>query len=261
MSAHASDGGLPLTGERTAPGIVHENYWFARHVAAYTLAARRARGVVVLDAGCGEGYGTRILAGAAARVLGVDRVPDVVAHARRAYPEADLLVADVCDLPLADESVDLVVSLQVIEHVAAPDRLVAEAARVLRPGGELLCATPNRVTFSPGAAAPTNPFHIREFTAGELFEELSRALSVTGVLGLHHGPRLRALERLARRGLPNLLLATPPDAWPRWLRAAVARVRPADFRWRGTHGSLDLLALGRRPHRAPSAAPPRRSAR
>ena len=57
-----ADEPLPLTGERTAPGVPEENYWFQRHVVAYHRAAELVRGLRVLDAGCGEGYGTDLLA-------------------------------------------------------------------------------------------------------------------------------------------------------------------------------------------------------
>lgn len=236
---------LPLTGERTVPGIADENYWFARHVAMYELAASRARRRTVLDAGCGEGYGTRMLADTAAQVSGVDIVGEVVAHARSTYPDVAFIEADLCDLPLPDDGLDLVVSLQVIEHLPDIPRFVAEMARVLRPGGEFVCATPNRLTFTPGSDVPVNPFHTREFTAAELRETLSEHFTVRTVLGLHHGPRLRAVERLAGRTVPELVLATPPRQWPRWLRALVTRVGPRDFRLRSTDldGSLDLVAV------------------
>ena len=55
---------LVLTGERTLPGIPEENYWFCRHLFAYELAAGLGAGRI-LDAGCGEGYGTALLARAA----------------------------------------------------------------------------------------------------------------------------------------------------------------------------------------------------
>ena len=52
---------LALTGERTVPGIARENYWFRRHLVVYEALAPRCRGVV-LEAGCGEGYGADLLA-------------------------------------------------------------------------------------------------------------------------------------------------------------------------------------------------------
>ncbi len=63
---------LELTGERTVPGIAHENYWFRRHEAAYLDLVRHCVGAVVLEAGCGEGYGAALIAGHAARVVALD---------------------------------------------------------------------------------------------------------------------------------------------------------------------------------------------
>ena len=62
---------LTLTGERTLPGIRHENYWFQRHLAAYRWVAKSVpvRGAVVVEAGCGEGYGGQLLADAGAALV------------------------------------------------------------------------------------------------------------------------------------------------------------------------------------------------
>jgi SAM-dependent methyltransferase len=241
---------LPLTGERTLPGIASENYWFQRHVAAYRFAATRCRCRHVLDAGCGEGYGSRLLAARAATVLGVDVAADVIEHARSAYPPGthpgvEFRAADLSRLPLADSSLDVVVCLQVIEHLADVDGFLAEVARVLRPGGEFVCATPNRLTFSPGRETPANPFHVREYAPAELVDLLGGRLRLKALLGVHHASWLRALEATARRPLPDLLLASPTEDWPGWLRATVARVRSDDFRLRADRiaDSLDLVAI------------------
>lgn len=233
------------------PDVPAENYWFQRHVAAYALAARACRRRRVVDAGCGEGYGLRLLADAgAASVVGVELAPDVAAHARATYPEARVLEADVGAVPLPDASVDVVVSLQVIEHVWDVPGFLAECARLLRPGGELWCATPNRLTFTPDGDGPCNPFHHEELAPDELAGRVraTAGLELRTLLGLHHGPRLRAVERLAGRSFPDLQLSRPPAEWPRALRAAVRAVRPGDFRWRVDRAerSLDLLAIASR---------------
>jgi hypothetical protein len=59
----------------------------------------------------------------------------------------------------------------------------------------------------------------------------------------------KPVERLARRPIPALLLAAPPEARPRWQRAGVARVRVGDFRIsaRELDTSLDLVALAAKP--------------
>lgn len=239
----------PLTGERTAPGIAHENYWFARHLAVYEHAARWCAGRRILDAGCGEGYGTELLAGVAGSVVGVELDERVVAHARRKYTRARFVIGNLIDIPAQDASVDVVVSLQVIEHLWDVDRFLSEVARVLVPGGLFLCATPNRLTFTPGSDTPVNPFHVREFTAAELAHELAPRFTVEQVLGVHNGRRLRAVERLLGRPLPERLLEQPPEAWPAWLRAVVRRVRPADFpiTAEAIDASLDLLTHARAP--------------
>jgi SAM-dependent methyltransferase len=256
--------GLVLTGERTLPGIPDERYWFERHVVAYRLAqARVAAGArVVLDAGCGEGYGLAMLEEAGAtRVVGVDLEPPVVAHAQATYGSDVIEVheAELMALPLDDDTVDLVVSFQVIEHLHDIPGYLRSLRRVTRPGGEVWIATPNRLTFTPGSDVPVNPFHTREFTAGELADECRAAgFEVTRLLGIGHGRQLRAIERLTRRTFVDLVTATPPQTWPRWLRATVHRVTPSWFTVApgtvhddGTSdldATLDLLAVCRVPH-------------
>lgn len=246
---------LALTGERTLPGIPRENYWFQRHVVAYRLAAVAAPGRVVLDAGCGEGYGLQLLAaGGAARVIGADLEPDVVDHAARTYAhEHGSIEVHACELmalPLTDDAVDLTVSFQVIEHLHDIPGYLASLRRVTRPGGEVWLATPNRLTFTPGSDTPVNPFHTREFTAGELREEATAAgLAVASVWGVHHGRTLHTVEAVTRTTIPDLLTGRPPDAWPTWLRRLVHRVTPDHFAVhdRDLDASLDLLAMCRVP--------------
>lgn len=255
--------GLVLTGERTLPGIPDERYWFERHVVAYRLAQRRvaAGAEVVLDAGCGEGYGLAMVADAGAhRVIGVDLEAPVVAHARATYGSdvVEVHEAELMSLPLEDGEVDFVVSFQVIEHLHDIPGYLRSLRRVTRPGGEVWIATPNRLTFTPGSDVPVNPFHTREFTAAELVAECrASGFEVVRILGIEHGPLLRTIERLTRRTFVDLVTATPPDGWPRWLRATVHRVRPSWFAVRpgavATDGTsdldatLDLLAVCRVP--------------
>jgi SAM-dependent methyltransferase len=236
---------LALTGERTLPGVSVENYWFRRHEVTYRQALPLCAGRVVVDAGCGEGYGTALLAEVADRLVGVELVADVVAHARAAYPSVEFVQADLCDLPITSTTVDVVVSLQVIEHLPDVARYLSEMRRILRPGGRFLCATPNRLTFTPDSDTPVNPFHVKEFSAGELTGLLGRVFAVEEVRGVHHGRALRAIE--AQRGdtFSNLQLARPPQQWPAWLHEAVAAVTVDDFvvTIDDVDASLDLLAV------------------
>jgi SAM-dependent methyltransferase len=148
-------------------------------------------------------------------------------------------------LPLADASVEVVVCLQVIEHVTRQEDLVGECARVLRPGGILVVSTPNRLTFSPGRDRPRNPFHTRELSPGELADLLAPAFRITRMLGTWHGPRLRALAARHGGDLVVAQLAAPQDKWSTRLRRDVAAVRARDFVVRGgdVMTCLDLLAV------------------
>ncbi|HEY9418087.1 MAG TPA: class I SAM-dependent methyltransferase [Pseudonocardia sp.] len=242
--------GLPLTGERTVPGIDEENYWFRRHEVAYRHLLPHCREAIVLEAGCGEGYGADLVASVARRVVGLDCDARTVAHLADRYPSFSGVRADLAALPLASGSVDVVVNLQVIEHLSDQPLFLAGCARVLRPGGLLLISTPNRITFSPGRDTPLNPFHTRELAADELTELLVEAgFSIEEMLGLHHGPVLRALDAAHGGSIVDaqVAVAVGGQAWPDRLRADVASVSAADFdiHPRRVDDSLDLIAVAR----------------
>ncbi len=248
---------LPLTGERTVPGLDIENYWFRRHEVVYQRLAGRCTGRDVLEAGFGEGYGADLLAGVARRVTGVDYDESAVAHVRARYPRVDALQGNLAALPLPDASVDVVVNFQVVEHLWDQSQFVAECRRVLRPGGLLLMSTPNRITFTPGSDTPVNPFHTRELNATELTELLvDGGFVVEGMFGVFHGPALRALD--AKHGGSiidaQIALALADAPWPDDLLADVAAVRTEDFELLedgrdncDINDSLDLVAIAVRP--------------
>lgn len=249
ISQPEPDSDLILTGERTLPGIEHENYWFRRHEAAYRALLPFVHGASVLEAGCGEGYGAAAMRERARRVVALDTDPATAAHAARTYPSIDVVRGDLQRLPLSDGAVEVVTNLQVIEHLYDQEGFLAECARVLRPAGTLLITTPNRITFSPGRDTPLNPFHTRELSAAELAELLESDFVVTRMMGLSHGPRLRRWER--RNGsVMDQQLAGPPASWSPTLRTFVASVTADDFvvSAADVDASLDLVAVAyRRP--------------
>ncbi|WP_090095333.1 class I SAM-dependent methyltransferase [Lentzea jiangxiensis] len=236
---------LPLTGERTVPGIAEENYWFRRHEAAYLHLIRHCADAVVLEAGCGEGYGAQLIRTVARRVVALDYDELTSQHVSRAYPQLDVLRGNLATLPLRDGSVDVVANLQVIEHLWDQEGFLAECRRVLRPGGKLIVTTPNRLTFSPGQDTPLNPFHTRELAPSELDEMLRGAgFRVDELTGLRHGRRLDMLlnGQIIDAQVEVALSGAP---WPAELKEAVESVTVQDFDITpdDMDASLDLVAV------------------
>jgi SAM-dependent methyltransferase len=106
------------------------------------------RGRQLLEIGCGIGTDLARFAAGGARVTGVDLSQTAIDLARRNFDHlgltGDLRVADGEALPFPDASFDVVYGHGVLQYAAAPDRLVAEAHRVLRPGGEAIFMVYNR---------------------------------------------------------------------------------------------------------------------
>jgi SAM-dependent methyltransferase len=184
--------------------------------------------------------------------VGADLDATTVAHARDRYggPGITVVECELMALPLDDGAVDVTVSLQVIEHLHDVPGYLASLRRVTRPGGVLLLATPNRLTFTPDSDEPVNLFHVREFTAQELADEVRAAeIAVEQVLGVHHGPRLRAWEQAHGSSFTTTMTTLPPADWPEDYRDLVHAVTVDDFTVRDTDldTSLDLVAVCRVP--------------
>jgi len=157
--------------ERAAPDQMSEHLIESEHRGRYLWAADLADGLEVIDAGCGTGYGSEIIAAAGARrVVGVDISQEAIDYARSSSSRtaSEFHVGGLHELPFDDASFDLAVCFEVIEHVEEQPRAIAELRRVLKPSGVLAISSPNRDVYPPG-----NPHHVHEFVP----EELERALA------------------------------------------------------------------------------------
>jgi SAM-dependent methyltransferase len=93
---------------------------------------------VALDAACGTGRHTAYLASLGYRVIGVDTSPEMLARAREKVPEGEFYEADLHDVPLTDDSVDVVVCALSLSHVPDLTPPLTEFVRILRPNGHLV---------------------------------------------------------------------------------------------------------------------------
>jgi SAM-dependent methyltransferase len=234
---------LALTGERTLPDVPEENYWFRRHLAVYEWIAGRVGGRRVADLACGEGYGSNILAGAAAEVVGIDANPEAHEHARLRYRRPNLSfergLVEAFEGPC-----DAIVFLQTIEHVEQPGALLERFAAAAPLS---YVSTPNRLTLAPaGAEKSDNPWHLREYTVPEYRALLEPHFSTVELLGVFHARKLRVHELAIRAGWDRLhpaLRLTKPfyDRFVPAIAASDFALRPeadADL-----ERALDLVAV------------------
>jgi 2-polyprenyl-6-hydroxyphenyl methylase / 3-demethylubiquinone-9 3-methyltransferase len=155
----------------------------------------------VLDMGCGAGLLTEPLARLGGQVTGVDAAPENIAAAKAHAAESDLSIDyRAGDLSaVAEESFDLVISLEVVEHVTDPAAFIAGLAAALAPGGLMILSTPNRTALSKialigigetvGGIPPGTHDWNAFFTPKELAELVTRAgLKVADQRGLAFGP-------------------------------------------------------------------------
>jgi len=151
--------GLPATPEQLAMAYCR-----------YKMAGDLAEGKTVLEVGCGSGMGLAYLVKRAAHVVGGDPTLELVEEARQHVPSAELLHLSAEELPFRDASFDVVLMLEMIYYVADQERAIAEARRVLRPGGKLFICLPNRdrPDFNP------SPFSTRYPSARELSDLVAR---------------------------------------------------------------------------------------
>lgn len=151
------------------------------HLRRYELAGEilaATGGASVADLACGTGYGAGVLRASGARTyVGVDLDARTIEYAGRRHggEGRTFLVADAARTPIDGASVDLVASFETIEHVTDTAGLVAEYARVLKPGGLLVVSTPNKM-------GPT-PYHVHDFDVSSFVRALGARFEIERVLG------------------------------------------------------------------------------
>ncbi len=172
---------LKPTGERVIPDEGSNEEKYCGHLIFYDFASKYVKSKAILDDGCGAGYGTSFLTNAEpSETVGLDRSFEAISYASHKYwkPRLSYLIGDGVKLPFGDESFDVVVSSQVIEHVPKYTDYLLEILRVLKSSGILLIGTPNKQTFNPNGAPM--PFHFKEFYVKEFERVFTQLLRKSG---------------------------------------------------------------------------------
>jgi 2-polyprenyl-3-methyl-5-hydroxy-6-metoxy-1,4-benzoquinol methylase len=178
----------------------------AWHTPRYDFGACFVEGKRVLDAGCGEGYGSARLAETATEVLGVDYSPAAVAHAHAKYvrPNLRYQVMDLRNLTV-DGPFDVITCFEVLEHLDDHEAFLGSLAQLLAAEGTLVLSTPNKGYYQGEA---DNEYHVRETTPAELRRMLGAHFSEVELLGQvpTDWVRRETLKSLDVLGLRKLIL-------------------------------------------------------
>lgn len=147
------------------------NVTYQRCQFAYEYVLPLIKGKKILDLGCGLAYGTALMAQHASSITGVDYdVTTVESNVSRykSIPTLSFQRASLPPLPFADNTFEVITMFQFIEHIHERKKLLEECWRVLSENGTLVITTPNAAK-----SFARNPFHIHEYTFGEMKSELS----------------------------------------------------------------------------------------
>lgn len=157
---------LNYDGERFVPGADPDSE--ALHFHRYLALLDVVQGRDVLDIASGEGFGAWFMHHAAQSVTGVDVSAEAVHHSQERYGNERLrfLQGDCSAIPIEDQSVDVVVSLETIEHILDHQGFLSEVRRVLRPNGVFIVSTPDKEGYG-ASLDQANPFHAKELTQQE----------------------------------------------------------------------------------------------
>lgn len=164
---------MEFTGERMIPEYNHGQEIYLEHMTRYMFASQFVKDKVVLDIACGSGYGTDYLLKAGAKkVIGVDISEETINYCKEKYSDNKLefLVGSVEKIPAENNSIDIIISFETIEHVNEKEQLkfLQEVKRVLNLDGIFVVSTPNSLIYPKG-----NKFHLKELNPDE-FQKILR---------------------------------------------------------------------------------------
>jgi len=152
--------------------------WHEEHLSRYAFAKEYFPNKKVLDIACGTGFGSVYIAEQAPSFLyaadvSTEAIKSTKGKLQKSSTHWECGIQDGTNLQFEDNSFDVIISIETVEHIENDEKFVRELHRVLRPNGTLILSTPNGLITNPNGGKPENPFHIREYTPSELNSLLS----------------------------------------------------------------------------------------
>ena len=178
--------GILQTAERSTQLDPSENVIFQRHLIAYKEASKIITKGTVLEIGSGEGYAIIELLKNADKYIAIDKYNTEIPESIKDTNKIEFKQYEVPPIKdIADNSVDFVVTFQVIEHIQNDTLFVSEIYRVLKPGGKLILTTPNS-----NMSLSRNPWHVREYTVDQMEKILKTSFSNSIVQGVYGNDKI-----------------------------------------------------------------------
>lgn len=185
-------------GEHSSPTSGALRFIFYQHLAAYNYFAPKAGGLRILEVGCGDGYGSYLLASSAKSVLALDADRATINNAKEKYRRRNLEFR-YHKFPYGqlDGKFDIIVSLQVIEHINNPQSYLEKIIDHLTDNGILFLTTPN----APMTSYNENPYHFHEYSKDELYNLLTKFFNDINIMGLVLSERMFSYEENRKRNI------------------------------------------------------------
>jgi len=180
--------GRQRVAKRTDWDSAEQYLGYLRHFAAYRFAENYVKDKRVLEIGCGTGYGSDYLSPVTDSMVSIDQWKDGIASCHKTLSSDDLsfIPANALKLPFMDESFDVIISFQVIEHFSPKDcpQYISEIRRTLRKNGTFIATTPNSNLRLLPLQKQRNPEHMREYNPRTLRRLLKAHFGEIDILGL-----------------------------------------------------------------------------
>jgi ubiquinone/menaquinone biosynthesis C-methylase UbiE len=191
---------------RTSERIIPEHFLqskeayllYLKHLFAYEFAKEYiSTENSVIEVGCGEGYGTSYLSYNVQHIVGLDINEEMIQHASMKYSseKCSFKVYDGLNIPYDDNTFDMVVSFQVIEHIRDEINYLTEIRRILKRDGTCVLTTPNGTYRIKPGKNPWNRFHIREYYPDELEAILKTVFSEVHICGIRGNEEIEHIEK------------------------------------------------------------------